>query len=50
LRLWKKHVRQTLIVSGLTAVAVGALTYVLAHSDPNLILLLTYSVMIFAVP
>jgi flagellar protein FlaJ len=50
LRLWKKHVRQTLIASGLAALAVAALTYVLAGSDPNLILFLTFSVMIFAVP
>ena len=50
MRLWKKHVKQTLIASGLAALAVGALTYVLAGSDRNLVLLLTGSVMIFAVP
>jgi pilus assembly protein TadC len=50
LRLWKKHIRQTLIASGLAAVAVAALTILLAASNPNLVLLLTFSVMVFAVP
>ena len=50
MRLWKKHVKQTLIVSGLAGLTVAALTYFLAGSSPNLILLLTFSVMIFAIP